>query len=204
MTRWLSLFVRSRRLPTALAGALGSIAIVWAVWSLSTDRREVSLSLVVLTVALALAPLIPTLAADDQALESSAALPWPPRRALHLLGCWAIVAGGLVGTRATGAWFGPSLLVVRDCAGLTGLIGLGVALAGTRLAWIVPTSWTALQVLFGAEGGPAWQRALFWLTQEPGDRPAAAVAVVSFLAGLIVYAWRATPAVAPAEATLGQ
>lgn len=201
MTGWLPLYVRSRRLPVALATSLAAVAVTWAAWSAATDRREVSLSLTVLTVALALAPTIPTLSGDDDALESTAALPWPPRRALHLVACFAIAAAALAVTRATGAWFGPTGPVVRDCAGLTGLIGLGAALLGSRLAWPLPIGWTAVQVIFGDPDGNG---ALFWLIQPPGSRPAAITAGALFLAGVIAYALRPGPPARPAEAMMGQ
>jgi hypothetical protein len=201
MTGWLPLYLRSRRLPAALATSLAAVAVTWAAWSAATDRREVSPSLTVLTVALALAPAIPTLSGDDDALESTAALRWPPRRALHLVACFALVAAALAVTRATGAWFGPTGPVVRDCAGLTGLIGLCAALLGTRLAWPLPIGWTAVQVIFG---DPAGNGALFWLIQPAGSRVAAVTAGALFLAGIAAYALRPGPPGRPAEAMMGQ
>jgi hypothetical protein len=201
VTGWLPLYLRSRRLPAALTSSLAAVVVTWAAWSAATDRREVDQSLTVLTVTLALAPLIPTLSGDDDALESTAALRWRPRRALHLLGCFAVVAAALAVTRATGAWFGPTAEVVRDSAGLTGLIGLSAALLGTRLAWAPPIGWAAVQVMFG---DPAGNAALFWLLQPAGNRPAAVTAAVLFGAGVLTYALRPGPRVSPAEVTLGQ
>jgi hypothetical protein len=201
VTGWLPLYLRSRRLPAALAVSFGAVAVTWAAWSAATDRREVGRPLTVLTVVLALAPLIPTLAGDDDALESTAALRWPPRRAVHLVACFAAVAAGLAVTRATGAWFGPTWEVVRDCAGLTGLIGLSAALLGTRIAWAPPIGWTAVQVIFG---GPAGNSVLFWLLQPAGNTAAAVTAAALLLGGLGAYAWRPGPPVAPAEVTMGQ
>lgn len=201
MTGWLPLYARSRRLPAAFASSVAAVVVTWAAWSAATDRREVSPSLTILTVALALAPTIPSLAGDDDALESTAALRWPPRRALHLLACFALVATALSATRATGAWFGPTWPVLRACAGLTGLIGLCAALLGTRLAWPLPIGWTALQVLFGTSAGNA---ALFWLIQPSASRPAALTAGALFLAGVGAYALRPGPPTRPSEATMAQ
>jgi hypothetical protein len=203
VTRWLRLYLLSRRVPLASAVSIGAVALIWVAWLAFSNRREVSESLTVLTVVLALAPMIPTLAGDDDALESTAALPWPPRRALHLIACFAVVAAALAATRGTGAWFGPTWQVVRDCAGLTGLIGLGVALVGTRLAWQLPISWTALQVVLG---GPEsdWRQALYWLVQPADNRVAAVTAALLFLAGVAAYAWRAGPRVSAVEVTMGQ
>lgn len=201
MTGWLPLYVRSRRLPAALATSLAAVLATWAAWSAATDRREVNQSLTVLTVALALAPLIPTLSGDDDALESTAALRWRPRRAAHLIACFAVVAAALAVTRATGAWFGPTGAVVRDSAGLTGLIGLCAALLGTRLAWAPPIGWTAVQVLFGTPHGNS---ALFWLIQPGGNAPAAITAAALLAGGVAAYAQRSGPATNPAEVTMGQ
>lgn len=203
MTRWLRLYLRSRRAPLAIAVSIGAVAVIWVAWLAFTNRREVSESLAILTVVLALAPLIPTLAGDDDALESTAAMPWPPRRALHLIACFALVAAVLAGTRATGAWFGPTWLIVRDCAGLTGLIGLGVALLGARLAWQLPISWTALQVVLG---GPEsdWRQVLYWLVQPADNRAAAVTAILLLLAGVVAYALRAGPRATAVEVTMGQ
>jgi hypothetical protein len=201
VTGWLPLYLRSRRLPAALATSVAAVAVTWAAWSAATDRREVSSPLTVLTVALALAPLIPTLSGDDDALESTAARPWPARRALHLLACFAVVAATLAGTRATGAWFGPTWPVIRDCAGLTGLIGLCAASLGTRLAWAPPIAWTAVQVIFTP---PSANGALFWLTQPPDSPPATITAGVLLVAGVLAYARRPGPPTPPAEATMTQ
>jgi hypothetical protein len=201
VTGWFPLYVRSRRLPAALATSLVAVAVTWAAWSAFTDRREVDKSLVVLTVVLALAPMIPTLSGDDDALESTAALRWPPRRALHLVACFVVVAAGLAATRATGAWFGPTWEVVRDSAGVTGLIGLSAALFGTRIAWAPPIGWAALQVI---HGGPAGNGVLYWLLQPAGSRPAAGTAALLLLGGVLAYAVRPGPSAPPAEVTMGQ
>ena len=204
MTGWLPLYLRSRHSPLALAVSIGAVAAVWSMWSAFTDRRDVTETLTVLTVALALAPMIPTLAGDDDALESTAALPWPRRRALHLIACFAILAVALASTRATGAWFGPTWHVVREAAGLTGLAGLGAALLGTRLAWQLPISWTAVQAIFGGTDESAWHQVLFWLVQPADSRPAAITAGLLFVSGVIAYALRAGPMTPAVEVTMDQ
>ncbi|WP_041831837.1 hypothetical protein [Actinoplanes sp. N902-109] len=204
MTRWLPLYLRSRRLPVALPAALAGIAVMWGGWSFFTDRREVPVSLTVLTVALALAPLIPTLSSDDDSLEATAARPWLPRRMTHLIAGCVVVAALVAATRTTGAWFGPTGVVLRDAAGLTGLIGLGVALGGVRLAWQVPVSWTAMQMLIGESGSTGWRQVVFWETQLPGNRVAAVTAGLFLLSGVLAYGLRVGPRIAPAEATMVQ
>jgi hypothetical protein len=200
VTGWLPLYLRSRRLPAALAASIAAVVVTWSAWSAFTDQRVVNQSLTVLTVVFALAPMIPTLSGDDDALESTAALRWRPRRAAHLIACFAVVAAALAVTRATGAWFGPTWEVVRNSAGLTGLVGLSAALLGTRIAWAPPIGWAAIQVMFGRADGSA---VLFWLTQPAGSRPAAITAAVLFAGGVLAYAVRPGPPAPPAEATMG-
>ncbi|WP_433729201.1 hypothetical protein ACQP2Y_16830 [Actinoplanes sp. CA-051413] len=185
ITRWLPLYLRSRRVPPAVAISLATVSAVALIWS-----PEAGPGLAALTVVLALAPLIPTLAGDDDALEQTAALPWPPRRALHLLGAGTFVAVLLLVARVAGADFGPAGQIIRNSAGLAGLIGLGVALLGTRLAWAAPVVWSALQAMLAVPGGPAWQQSLLWLIQPAGSVPAAITATVLLLAGVISYAAR--------------
>ncbi|XVU28970.1 hypothetical protein ACQPZJ_18490 [Actinoplanes sp. CA-054009] len=204
MTGWLPLYLRSRRLQAALAVSLGAVLVVWAAWSAFSSQREISLGLTVFTVALALAPVIPTLAGHDDSLESTAALPWPPRRALHLLVCGALITAALAVLGVTGTTFGPFAQLARDGAGLTGLTGLSVALLGARLAWAPPIGWAAVQILFGAPDGAAWHRALFWLIQAPSDRTAAVTATLLLLAGVTAYALRPGPSASATETTMRQ
>jgi hypothetical protein len=187
ITRWLPLYLRSRRVPPAVAISLATVTAVALIWS-----PEAGPGLAALTVVLALAPLIPTLAGDNDALEQTAALPWPPRRALHLLGAGTFVAVLLLVARMAGADFGPAGQIIRNSAGLAGLIGLGAALLGTRLAWAAPVVWSALQAMLAVPGGPGWQQSLLWLIQPAGSVPAAITAAVLLLTGVISYAARAS------------
>jgi hypothetical protein len=188
ITRWLPLYLRSRRVPLAAPISLATVAAVTLLWSASADRAEVDPSLAVLTLVLALAPLIPTLTGDDDALEKTAALPWPPRRMVHLIGAGAFVAVLLLGARAAGADFGPAGLIIRNSAGLAGLIGLGVALFGARLAWTAPIVWSALQAMLAVPGGPGWQQSLLWLIQPADSIPAGITAAVLLVGGVVAYA----------------
>ncbi|MBU2664926.1 hypothetical protein KOI35_15595 [Actinoplanes bogorensis] len=201
MTGWLTLYARSRRVPVAAAVSFAALALAWTGWSVFTDRPRLEPAFALLTILLALAPMIPTLAGDDDALESSAARPWPPRRALHLLTAGLIVAVPAVASAATGASFGPPAETLRNVAGLTGLIGLGVALAGTRMAWQLPICWTVAQLIFAGGDRAKW---FFWLVEPTSSRVATATAAVLFVAGMLAYAWRVGPRLATAEAALGQ
>ncbi|MFJ8204272.1 MULTISPECIES: hypothetical protein [Micromonospora] len=204
MTRWLPLYVRSRRLPAALAGSAIAVAVMAVAWAGFTDRPEVPAGLAVLTTALAVAPLGPTLAGTDPALERTAAWQWAPRRAGHLLGYAAAVVGLLAAARVLGVDFGPLSVLARNTAGLIGLVGLGAALAGARAAWQAPTAWAAMASFMAAPGGPEWRQAALWMAQEPGNRIAAVTATTFLLGGVVAYALRVGPQVAAAEAALEQ
>ena len=146
--RWLTLYLRSRRIPPALAGAAGCVVLMWSLWSVFSNARTVGSELVVLTVLLLVAALTATLGGPDDALEGTAGLRWPPRRVAHLLAAFLIVVALLGVTLATGARFGPAWLVVRDAAGLLGLTALGAATLGTARAWFLPLGWTLAAILF--------------------------------------------------------
>jgi hypothetical protein len=204
ITRWLPLYLRSRRVPRAAPISLAAVAAVTVPWSAWADGPKVDPSLAALTLVLALAPLIPTLTGHDDALEKTAALPWPPRRVLHLIGAGTFVAVMLLSARAAGTDFGPAWQIIRNCAGLAGLIGLGVALLGARLAWAAPIAWSALQAMLGVPGGPGWRQSLFWLLQPVGSGPAAITAAVLLLAGVVAYALRVSPPTPPSEITMAR
>ncbi|GAB7045645.1 hypothetical protein [Catenuloplanes indicus] len=199
MTPGLVLHLRARRAPAAVAISAGAIALVAGGWRWLAGDLAIYPGLAVLTAALAMAPLVPTLGGTDAALERTVALPWPPRRVAHLVTAAAIVAGLLLATRLAGAEFGPAGQIVRNAAGLVGLAGLTAALFGAGYAWQAPILWAGVQA-FGTPDAPeAWKRAAFWLIQPAGDRAAAVTGAVLLLAGLIGYGLRAGPPVAAAQ-----
>ncbi len=202
MTGWLPLYLRSRRVPPSAAVSVGAVAAVAAAWAGITSDPEVYLGLAVLTVALAAAPLIATLSPDDADLERTAALRWPPRRALHLVACCAFVTGTLLAARLAGVDFGPPGQLLRNAAGLVGLLGLGAAAVGSGYAWQLPLTWAAVQCFIPSQGGPQWRQALLWMLQPTDSRAAAVTAGMLALAGVAAYAARVGPPVPPAEATM--
>ncbi|MEV6632609.1 hypothetical protein AB0M54_17850 [Actinoplanes sp. NPDC051470] len=197
--RWLTLYLRSRRVPMALAGAGGCVVVIWSLWSVSSDSRTVGLATVILTVLLLVAALTATLGGPDDALELTAALPWPSRRVAHLLGAFLVVVVPLTVTLATGARFGPAAIVVRDTAGLLGLTALGAATIGTPRSWFLPLGWTLASVLFPGET-PLAAEILTWPAQPSSSQAAAVTAGLLTLGGLIAYAVAGPRRRAPAEA----
>ena len=90
------LHLRARRVPVALAAAVGTTALIWALWLIFSDGRDVADLVVVLTVALMVSALSTTLAGPDEDLERTAALRWPRWRAVHLLAAVGVVLVGRV------------------------------------------------------------------------------------------------------------
>jgi hypothetical protein len=185
--RWLTLYLRSRRVPMALAATGGCVAVMWSLWTVFSNQRDVGLPMVILTVLLMVAALTATLAGPDDALDRTAALPWPGRRAAHLLGALTVILVPLLATSLTGARFGPAWLVVRDATGLLGLTALGAATIGASRSWFLPLGWTLAAIVFPLPEH-VWGRILTWQSQLPGNAAATAIAVLLALGGLIAYA----------------
>jgi hypothetical protein len=197
--RWLTLYLRSRRAPVAMIGTAGCAAAMWSLWSAFSNSQAVGFQMVVLTILLLVVTLTATLTGPDDALEGTAALRWPPRRAAHLLAIFLVVAALPLVTLTTGARFGPAWLIVRDTAGLLGLTALGAATIGTARAWFVPLGWTLAAVLFPHSASAAG-RILTWQVQPPAATAATATAVVLALGGLVAYAVAGPARRTPAEA----
>jgi hypothetical protein len=183
----------------ALAAAGGCAAVLWSLWSVFSDERDVGVQMVVLTVLLLVAALTATLGGPDDALDGTAGLPWPPRRVAHLLVAFLVVVVLLLVTLATGARFGPAWMVVRDAGGLLGLTALGAATIGTARAWFVPLGWTFAAILF-PQSEAVIGRVLTWQAQPPVSVAAAMTAAVLAVGGLVAYAVGGPARRAPAEA----
>ncbi|WP_422737768.1 hypothetical protein ACN263_31245 [Micromonospora sp. WMMD729] len=182
------LYLRARRVPLALAASVGAAALIWALWLTLSTERDVILLLVVLAVTLMVAVLSTTLAAPDEELERTAALHWPWRRLLHLLGALAVVLVVLFATQPTGARFGPVALVVRDAAGLLGLTALCATVVGAARAWFLPVGWAITAAMFPQTS--TWGALATWPGQPHTSRSAAVVAAVLAVTGLVAYAMR--------------
>ena len=196
--RWLTLYLRSRRVPVAAGSIAGVAVLMWTLWSLSSNSRDAGFPLVVLTVLLMVTAATATLAGPDDALERTAALRWPSRRAVHLLAVPALVTGLLLLTLVTGARFAPAAVVVRDAAGMLGLTALGAASLGVARAWWLPLGWTLVSIIYPQTG--TWGQAATWPAQPPDSKPAAVAAALFGLGGLVAYALAGPVPRAPAEA----
>jgi hypothetical protein len=183
----------------ALVVAGGAVTLMWSLWSAFSNTREVGFQLVILTILLLVAALTVTLGGPDDALETTAAFAWPPRRAAHLLAAFLIVVVPLLATLVTGARFGPGWLVVRDAAGLVGVTALGAATLGTARAWFLPLGWTLAAILF-PQSETVLGRVLTWQAQEPASTAASVTAGLLAISGLLAYTMAGPARGAPAEA----
>ncbi|GAB3279766.1 hypothetical protein [Kineosporia babensis] len=194
ITGWIPLYVRSRGVLLALLAAL---AVIAGIWLLAAEHGAIDERLAVITTGAAMMLAGPTLGTFDQALESTAAMPWPPRRALHLILFALLIAAVLAGIG-----YAPGWVVLRNCLGLAGLVGIGAALVGVRYGWVPALLWTAPQALFHSQGGPVPQQVLFWLDQPAASTAAIVTAAVLFGLGVSFYARRGGPPVSAAESAL--
>jgi hypothetical protein len=187
--RPLVLYLRSRNVPLAVAAAVGGVAALWSI-DRATDHRVAGVLALLAVVAATLAA-GPGLAGADIDLDRTAAIPWPPRRAAHVVAAGAAVIGMVTATWLTGDQLAPAAQVTRDSIGMTGLIALGAATLGASHAWIPPLSWTLLSWTAVSLPWPlpaTHRQVLTWMLQ-PADATAAMVtALVLGAAGVLAYA----------------
>jgi hypothetical protein len=186
MSRFLTLYLRSRRTPAALAGILAA-TIGW--WALGLAVRDPLGHLVIAALAAAIgaAVLAPGLAGADVDLERTAALRWPRWRAAHVIAWAAVLTGVLAVTLLTGDPIAPAMVLLRNASGLVGLVAVTAALFGTSGAWVPPLAWSAVGVMGGPLAGSWLREAGTWLVQPAENGPATAVAAVLALSGLVAY-----------------
>jgi hypothetical protein len=187
--RLLVLYLRSRKVPLAVAAAVGSVAALWSI-DRATDHRVAGVLALQAVVAAALAA-GPGLAGADIDLDRTAAIPWPPRRAAHVVAAGAAVVGVVAATWFTGEQLAPAAQVTRDAIGMTGLIALGAATLGASQAWIPPLSWTLLSWTVMALPWPSpatYRQVLTWMLQPAQATPATVTALVLGATGVLAYA----------------
>ncbi|WFE95259.1 hypothetical protein [Micromonospora sp. WMMD987] len=194
---WTLLYLRSRRVPLALAAVVGGLAALWTTYLIFAEDRDVTPMMVVMTVLLMVAALAPTLAGPDESLDRTASVRWPWRRAVHLLVGLLVVLVFLLATLHTGARFGPAALVVRDAAGLLGLTALCATVFGAARSWFLPLGWTIVAAFYPQDG--TWGAAATWQGQPTDSRVAAVAAAVLAGGGLVAYAMFGPARRAPSE-----
>ncbi|MEU8023502.1 MULTISPECIES: hypothetical protein [Micromonospora] len=192
--RWLRLYLRARRVPLALAGTVCAVGSLWASWPYFSAGQTVNARVVSVAALVAAVAVGTTLGGADDALDHTASVNWPARRAGHVLAAAAAIVALLLASTLTDVRFEPLGVVARNTAGLLGLTALGAALLGAALSWIAPLTWTLVAMLPWL--GPSDQLRLqvgAWLVQPAGTTAATACATVLAVVGLVAYALRGCP-----------
>lgn len=188
--RPLRLYLRSRRVPVALATTVTTVAgLAWL--NRVTDHTP-ALPLLAVLVGAALTG--PGLAGDDIELDRTAAWRWPLWRTVHIGAAGVAVVAVVTAPAVVGAPVAPLGQVLRDAVGLVGLVALTAATLGAQHAWIPPVTWSllALTVLprLWPPGEPTLsERVLTWMVQPAGPAPTT-TAVTLGVVGAIAYAAR--------------
>jgi hypothetical protein len=184
--RWLTLYARSRQVPVSLAAVVISAVAVWALardWGEgSGDPRPPVLVLATGAMAASIG-----LSGQDLALDRTAAIRWVPRRAAHVLFAGAVVGTLLLTVQTMGEDMATTAFVVRDSAGLMGLVALGAALSGGPYAWTLPFGWLSL-VFFAPPPASAPMHVAMWMLLPPGSAAGTWTALVLTVVGGTAYA----------------
>jgi hypothetical protein len=183
----MTLYLRSRRVPAAAIMALVSTAALWALAQAVEDRPALR-AMAVLAAAVGVVAAGPGLAGADAALDRTAAIAWAPRRAAHVLVAAAALAGVLAATTLAGTALAGAGLLVRDVAGLGGLLAIGATVLGAGRAWPLPIVAAAPGVMFGPLSGVWHREVLTWTAQPTATASATVTAVVLGVAGTLAYA----------------
>jgi hypothetical protein len=192
--RFLWLYLRSRRVPLALALAAGATASVWGLWLAQSDSRTINVKLAAATLMLVVASFGATLSGADDALDHTAARSWRVLRAGHVMLSGGVIAGLMLLTATTDARFEPAAVVLRNTAGMLGLTAIFAALAGAAYSWIAPLAWTLVTLL--PQVVPSQERGMQiagWLIQPAGTTTATTCAAVLAATGLLAYTLRGCP-----------
>lgn len=188
---FLILYLRSRQIPMALAGAVGCVGALW-VSALASERLAVEAKLGLFAVVGATGAAGISLSTADIDLDRSAAIAWLPRRAAHIAALIAAVIGVAVLTVPAGHELGTAGQFVRNSIGMGGLVALGAVTVGGSLAWTVPLTWTLLGLTLLASPWPAdlatLQQVATWMTQPMESIPAAITAWIIGGCGVLAYA----------------
>lgn len=184
--RWLTLYARSRQVPASLAAVV--IAVV-AVWALARDGGggpvDPKLPVFILVAGVTAASI--GLGGQDLALDRTAAIRWRPRRAAHVLLSGTVVCGVLLVVQTMGADLAATAFVVRDTAGLMGLVALGAVVCGAQYAWTLPIAWLSFSVLAPPPTSVPMQTAT-WMLLPPGTTTATWTALALAVTGTAAYA----------------
>ncbi|MPY52866.1 hypothetical protein [Streptomyces acidicola] len=185
--RWLTLYARSRQVPASLAAVVISAVAVWAL-ARNGGEGPGDPRLPVLFLATGAMAASIGLSGQDLALDRTAAIRWVPRRAAHVLLAGAVVAAVLLTMQTMGEDMATTAFVVRDSAGLMGLVALGAALSGGQYAWTLPFAWLSFS-FFAPPPTSAPTQVAAWMLLPPGTEAGTWTALVLTVAGTVAYAF---------------
>ncbi|MFD0227829.1 hypothetical protein ACWGPD_31900 [Streptomyces hirsutus] len=184
--RWLTLYARSRQVPASLAAVVISTV---AAWALARDGSgapgDPRLPVLVLATGAMAASI--GLGGQDLALDRTAAIRWVPRRAAHVLLAGAVIGTVLLAVQTMGEDMATTAFVVRDSAGLMGLVALGAALSGGPYAWTLPFAWLSYS-FFAPPPTSVPMQVATWMLLPPGTAAGTWTALVLTVAGTAAYA----------------
>ncbi|MGW2288028.1 hypothetical protein [Streptomyces phaeochromogenes] len=184
--RWLTLYARSRQVPASLAAVLISAVAMWALardgGEGPDDPRPAVLVLATGAMAFSIG-----LGGQDLALDRTAAIRWVPRRMAHVLLAGAIVGAALLTVQTMGAPMATTAFVVRDSAGLMGLVALGAVISGGQYAWTLPFAWLLFS-FFAPPPTSAPMEVATWMLLPPGTAAGTWTALVLTVVGTAAYA----------------
>ncbi|MFI0977089.1 hypothetical protein ACH4SP_08685 [Streptomyces sp. NPDC021093] len=185
--RWLTLYARSRQVPFSAAVVALSALVVWALAGLGggapTDPRLAALILAAGATAVSVG-----LGGQDLGLDRTAAIRWMPRRAAHVLLGGVVIGAVLLAVQTMSGQQASPVFVVRNSAGLTGLVALGAAWCGGQYAWVLPVAWLSVSFVVPPAPDVATQ-VLTWMMLPPGTETGTWTAVVLAVTGVAVYAF---------------
>ncbi|WP_434599833.1 hypothetical protein [Streptomyces sp. A5-4] len=109
------------------------------------------------------------------------------RRAVHVLLIGSVVATALLVVQAMGGDLAATAFVVRDSAGLMGLVAIGAAVCGAQYAWTLPIAWLSLSIFAPPPTNMPMQVAS-WMVLPPGTAAGTWTALVLAVVGTAAYA----------------
>ncbi|MBQ1026109.1 hypothetical protein [Micromonospora sp. C95] len=184
--RWLTLYLRCRGVPAAAGAAAAGVLVLWWLGQTAEEPR-LRLAVALLSTLVATVAFGPGLVGADPALERTAPLPWPPRRAAHILAVMAAATLIAAAPALTGEPLATAALMIRNTAGIGGLLAVG-AVWGAQWAWLLPVGWTLVVILSGPASGHLYQEILTWMLQPAATTSAAACAATIAVVGVVTHA----------------
>ncbi|WP_338898542.1 hypothetical protein WBG99_25565 [Streptomyces sp. TG1A-60] len=184
--RWLTLYARSRQVPASLVAVVLSAVAVWAI-ARDGGGGPADPKVPVFVLVAGVTAASTGLGGQDLALDRTAAMRWRPRRAAHVLLIGAVVGAVLLAAQTMGADLATTAFVVRDSAGLMGLVALGAVVCGARYAWTPPIAWLSFSVLAPPPTSVPMQAAT-WMLLPPGTTTATWTALALAVTGTAAYA----------------